>query len=467
MTSKSIIALICSLLLLVGAGVTLLLLRSGSVQDRNVAAASYVAAFPVEASPSGVVREFDLVAAPSTVSSFDGRLVDVWAYNGSVPAAEIRVNLGETLIVNFENQLPQPSSIHWHGVRVPNRMDGVPGVNQDPVEPGGSFRYEFTPKDAGTFWFHSHNRSSEQVERGLYGSLVVIDPTEPVYDRDIVWVIDDVLLDDDGAIAEGFNGNHETSHNGRWGNVMSTNGRINPIIDLQPGERVRLRLINASNARVIAPEFGDLAPVVIAVDGTLVRRPFPGQGFVLAPGNRVDLDVTLPNTEEMIVVDENFNGEGFDIATLRISGSTVDTPTFAPPTNEAVPESGGAQEFNIDHEYSLDFFDQPMEPQWGFNGRTFADTETLSVDAGELLVIRLTNDSQALHPIHFHGQFFQVVSQDGDPVDEGHFRDTVLVLPGQVVDVVMAPVDVGTWAVHCHILEHADAGMMTLLRVGV
>ena len=343
-------------------------------------------------------------------------------------------------------------------------MDGVPGVNQEAVVPGDVFRYEFVPKDAGTFWFHSHNRGSEQVERGLYGSLVVIDPTEPAYSQDLTWVVDDWLLDRDGSLVESFNEPHDISHNGRWGNVVTTNGRITPTVEARPGERVRIRLINASNARVIAPTFGGLDASVIAVDGMLARVPSSAEGFVLAPGNRIDVDITMPAQEQQVVVSENFNGEGFDLAAISIAGEPVPSARFEPPTNEAVPQTV-VGDLEVDYEYTLDFISSMMSPEWAFNGRPFSDTETYEVKSGELQTVRLNNTSQALHPIHFHGQFFKVAAIDGSSTEEPFLRDTVLVFPGQTIDIAMRPVDVGTWVVHCHIQEHAEAGMMTLLEV--
>ena len=437
---------------------------SGENQRREALAAQLSTAYPAERPPDGDVREFDLTAAPTTVDLTEGVTVDVWAYEGTVPGPELRVALGDTVVVNLRNELPQATSIHWHGVRVPNAMDGVPGVNQEAVPPGDEFRYEFVPKDAGTFWFHSHNRGSEQIERGLYGSLVVIDPDEPEYDQDLVWVIDDWLLDQDGSLIESFNEPHDVSHNGRWGNVVTTNGQINPTVDVQPGERVRARIINASNARVVAPNFGGLEAVVIAVDGMLARDPSLAEGFVLAPGNRIDVDITMPAEDQTVVVSENFNGEGFDLVTISIAGDPLESETFDPPMNTAVPTLP-AGDLGIDHEYTLDFVSAMRSPQWAFNGRPFSDTETFEAVAGDLQTIRLNNTSQALHPIHFHGQFFKVLGADGSSIDEPFLRDTVLVFPGQTVDIAMLPVDIGTWAVHCHIQEHAEAGMMTLLEV--
>src|SRR5262249_6217913 len=158
---------------------------------RSPEVAEFAGSYPRLASPSGTLREFEIVAAPSTVPLFDGRSFDAWAYNGQVPGPALRVRLGDTVRVRFTNKLPQPTTIHWHGVRLPNAMDGVPGVTQAPIQPGETFIYEFTPKDAGTFWFHPHLRSSEQIERGLFGALIVEDANPAPYSRDELWVLDD------------------------------------------------------------------------------------------------------------------------------------------------------------------------------------------------------------------------------------------------------------------------------------
>ena len=146
----------------------------------------FAAAYPADVNEAGTVREYELDAAPTRLPMFDGRPLDVWAYNGQVPGPILRAKVGERLRVRFTNHLPSETTVHWHGVRVPNAMDGVPGVTQPPVAPGGSFVYEFVPKDAGTFWFHPHLRSSEQVERGLFGVLIVDEAKPPAYTKDVV-----------------------------------------------------------------------------------------------------------------------------------------------------------------------------------------------------------------------------------------------------------------------------------------
>ena len=222
-------------------------------------------AIPAEARPTGTVRTFEITAAPTQLPLLDGGTLEVWAYNGMVPGPTLRVKLGETLRVQFTNKLPQETTIHWHGVRVPNAMDGVPHATQPPVQPGGTFTYEFTPKDAGTFWFHPHVRSSEQVERGLYGLLIVEDRDPPPYTRDLAWVLDDWLLTPERQVFPQFNTPHDLAHDGRWGNVLTVNGRTDTSLTVASGERFRLRLLNASNGRMYAPELPGLDAKIMSV----------------------------------------------------------------------------------------------------------------------------------------------------------------------------------------------------------
>jgi FtsP/CotA-like multicopper oxidase with cupredoxin domain len=296
--------------------------------------------------------------------------------------------------------------------------------------------------------------------------LIVDDPTAPAYSQDITWIVDDWQLETDGTLVSVFNDPHDITHNGRWGNNVTVNSKLATVLEARPGERLRLRLINASNARAYTPDFGELDAQLIAVDGLAVSWVGPASLFELAPGNRIDVDIKLPADPGSIDVTEDFNGEGFLLGTITYQGDTVETPDFAYPINEKLPAWIEAADANVDHEYILDIqAGAAGEPEWAFDGRTFDDPATLTVTQGDFTKIRLSNVSQVLHPIHIHGQFFKVVSRNGEPVDEGHFRDTVLLYPGEIVDVAMVPLDEGTWIVHCHIQEHAEAGMITLLDV--
>ena len=189
----------------------------------------------------------------------------VWAFNDQVPGTLIRIALGEQLIASLSNGLEVPTSVHWHGIRLPNAMDGVAGLTQPSVAPGESFEYRFTPPDAGTYWYHSHVKAFEQVGRGLYGPLIIDEPEPPSVDRDLVWMIDDWRLLEDASISEDFGTGHDRSHAGRIGNVPTVNGRFRDVVTVRSGERLRLLLINASNARNFSLTFSDLALSLIHI----------------------------------------------------------------------------------------------------------------------------------------------------------------------------------------------------------
>ncbi len=425
-------------------------------------------AYPAQAPASTVTRHFELTAAPTTVQQFDGRLLDVWAYNGQVPGPVLRVRLGETIEVRLHNRLPQPTTIHWHGMRVPNAMDGVPGVTQDPIAPGASFTYRFTPKDAGTFWFHPHVRTSEQVERGLYGIFIVDDPESLPYSRDEVWVLDDWRLGADGEIDPRFVTRHDLAHDGRWGQVTTVNGDAQQQLDVHPGERIRLRLANTANGRVYRPDFSALHARVIAVDGMYTRRPLAADGFELAPGNRIDLDIEVPADAggRTFPIIDRFTRRPFVLATLRVRGPVVETPVFAAPFNPRVPSWEEAARLPTDVTYVLDARrGGEYGIQWTINGVPWGEHEATELHHGAWTRVRFQNDSARLHPMHLHGQFFKVIARDGVATDEPFFRDTVLLHRRETIDVGMVPLDWGRWLMHCHILEHAESGMMTEIDV--
>ncbi|HSD87843.1 MAG TPA: multicopper oxidase family protein [Kofleriaceae bacterium] len=436
------------------------------------ARAEFAGSYPEQAAPTGVVRTFDITAAETELPLVDGKPLKVWAYNGQVPGPTLRIKLGETLRVRFTNKLPQETTIHWHGVRLPNAMDGVPYITQKPVQPGETFVYEFTPKDAGTFWFHPHVRASEQVERGLYGVLVVDDIQPQPYSRDLVWVVDDFLLDN-GQIYPQFNTRHDLAMDGRWGNAITINGRSDTVLKVQPGERLRIRMLNSANGRVFTPDFGDLSAKIIAVDGLYLRAPIPAHGFELAPGNRIDVDVTFDHDSPVPfeVIDRFYEQRPNKLARFEVEGPFVDTPRFASPAHAKVPRWDGALEVPIAHTFKLNAQQGgPFGIAWTIDGQAFMSHEhamppLATLPRGKFSHLHFTNESPRIHPIHTHGMFFRLLARNGQPVDEPFFRDTVLIHPREEVDIGLVPTDAGTWMMHCHILEHAEAGMMTTIAV--
>src|SRR6266446_9403245 len=215
------------------------------------------------------IKEYRLTTKAATVNMTGEGHPDtaVWAYGGTVPGPEFRVGQGEPVRLVVRNNLSEDTTVHWHGIRLPNAMDGVPGLTQQPIRPGESFTYEFTPPDAGTFWYHPHADSLQQLGRGLAGALI-IEEREPVaVDRDLLWVIEDWRLDDDGRIAPGFGNRMEAGMSGRIGNTVTINGRVPEHVSVKAGERVRLRIVNAALARLIRLRFEGHRPNVLAYDG--------------------------------------------------------------------------------------------------------------------------------------------------------------------------------------------------------
>jgi len=470
------------LVLIAGGLVAALMLLSPAVPEAlALDPSTVVAPYGQDELPSGAIHEVSLVAAAGTMR-LDGVDVDnVWSFNGSVPGPEIRIQLGDTVKITVQNDLDVATAVHWHGIRVPNGMDGVPGITQDPIAPGSSFVYEFTPPDVGTYWYHSHKRGNEQLERGLYGAFVVEDAEPAAYSQDVTLLVDDWLLDQVGQLDTDFDSSEDLHHNGRWGNALSVNAEILPTITAAPGERLRLRLVNASNGRIYQLRFGELDAVAIAMDGFYVDRPLPVDGLEIAPGNRVDIDVTIPVDAKgsFVIADSLLSFSPVPLMTLEVSGDPVDPPSFAPPT-APVPDWSDAIEWEPNGTFELSLIgdediaeDQPTGLAgdfggvfgWAINGRVWPDHRTHVASLGQAEKLRFVNDSGAFHPMHLHGQFFQVVARNGVPVCEGHFRDTVLLNSTDTVDIVVVPTDVGVWALHCHIQLHAEYGMFTMYEV--
>ncbi|WP_371685670.1 multicopper oxidase family protein [Tropicimonas sp. IMCC6043] len=230
---------------------------------------------------------------------------EIWGFGSRVPGTEIRARQGARLRRWLVNSLPEPTSLHWHGIRIDNAMDGVPGVTQEAVPPGGEFLYEFDLPDAGTYWYHSHNQSYEQVARGLQGPLIVEEAEAPDVDREEVLVLDDFRLDPEtGAIAP-FDNMMDFSHGGRLGNIAVTNGVFNKTLAVKQNERLRLRLINTANARIFELQLQGLDGWIVALDGMPLEMPQPiPETFLLAPAQRADLivDVTAEDDAEAHLV---------------------------------------------------------------------------------------------------------------------------------------------------------------------
>ena len=460
----------------------------------RVAVAGFsAAALPRLAPATSALREVTLRAAPATASLLpgSGRSTAVWAYDGQVPGPVLRFRQGERARIVFENQLPEPTTVHWHGLRVPNAMDGVPGISQQPVPPGGRFVYEFDLPDAGSYWYHPHFRSAEQQDRGLHGALVVEEASPPPVDRDLVWLLDDWRLDGQANIVEDFDNRHDMSHAGRLGNTATVNGTAIESFPVRAGERVRLRLVNAANAWINALDFEGHEPLVVALDGHPVtpHRP-PGGVVVVAPAQRVDvlLDMRGEPGSRHPVMDRYYTGNEYALLDLVYEDTALrEQPPESPfelaanPLPEPVESgaerltlsfAGGAMsrfEGGVLDGERLDARGMVQRGRfWTVNGVAAGDrpgAPLLDLAMGRDYLLRLQNETAFPHPIHLHGQPFRVLSRDGQPEPHRPWRDTVLLAPEEHAEVLLRAHNPGQWMLHCHIPEHMQSGMSTTVRI--
>jgi FtsP/CotA-like multicopper oxidase with cupredoxin domain len=410
---------------------------------------------------------------------------DVWTYNGTAPGPEIRLRQGERLHVAVRNRLAQDTTVHWHGLRVPNAMDGVPDLTQPSIEPGGSFAYDFVVPDAGTYWYHSHAHSAEQVGRGLYGPLIVEEPQPPAVDRDIVWVLGDWRLTKDAAIAGGFHNPMEVSMAGRVGNTVTINGQVPDRVGVRAGERIRLRLINAAPARFFSLEFRGHAPWVITNDGQPIEPHAPAGGrIVLGPAMRTDviLDLVGEPGSTAAVIDDFYPNMAFTLVDLAyapdrplrnqplkppqaLAPNTMPEPALTTAKRHVVTFGGGMMG---GMNGGMGMGGMMNGAMWTINGVAATGHRmepALTLHQGESYILALRNETSWHHPIHLHGHSFRVIARNGEPTRFKEWRDTVHVAPHESVDIALVADNPGDWMFHCHVLDHQEGGMMAVIRV--
>ena len=238
------------------------------------------------------VVEVNLTARVASVEVAPGKRVNAWTYDGQLPGPLVRTHVGDRVIVHFTNTLPQPTTIHWHGVRVPIEMDGVPGISQPEVKPGESFTYEFVVRDAGLFWYHPHVMSAAQVGFGLYGAILVEDPADAVGVADqLTMVLSDIGFDNRGVLDAADSGGSAGMVFGREGAYLLVNGRVQPHLRARAGAPQRWRIVNAAKSRFFLLDLDGQPFVTIGTDGGLQERPQSTDTLLVAPGERVDVIV--------------------------------------------------------------------------------------------------------------------------------------------------------------------------------
>jgi FtsP/CotA-like multicopper oxidase with cupredoxin domain len=410
----------------------------------------------------------------------------IWGFGGTMPGPEIRVAQGSRVQRHLINDLPQATSIHWHGIRIDNAMDGVSGLTQDAVEPGAAFDYDFIAPDAGTYWYHAHNRSFEQVARGLYGALIVEEPSPPDVDAEDVLMLDDWLVDPaTGQIDSAFESPHDRSHAGRNGNFIATNGVSGLAKTARKNERRRLRIINAANARLFQLRLEGLDGWVVALDGMPLSQPKKiGKSFILGPAQRADVfvDVTadVGSSAYLLAI---LDGEAWPQVRYDVTGQSAkakrNMPKPLPENSHQRVKLEGATSLSLNMEGGamgslraatfngerLNFRQLVREGQfWAFNGAigTMNNPPLAKLSQGENVRLRIHNDTAFPHAMHLHGMHFHEVTEDGRL---GPLRDTTLLFGDQTREIAFVADNPGQWLLHCHMLSHAASGMMTRIEV--
>lgn len=433
--------------------------------------------------PGGVIRDFDLTARPATIELRPGLAVNAWTYNGTVPGPLIRARVGDLVRVHLNNQLPEGTTIHWHGLAVPNGEDGVAGVTQDAVPPGRSVTYAFVPQVAGTYWYHSHQRGAKQVDRGLYGSLVIDPATEPHAVPDV----DQTLVYDEWPWGlEKTNPPPPSdpiamttyvtySVNGKTG------GAIEPV-KVSPGQLVRLRLVNVGYVTHYVYLDGQ-SVTLTAFDGHSVSGGPPTDAALpLGAGERIDLQFVAPRAPLWLRL-LDAAPPAADVRVPIVPSGTNPVPPPANHRNIAVLDLLSYSARAVDRvwpvgtvpnrTYTLTItkggLPMPDMPEmagmtYQINGKSFPDTDTLVVTQGDYVEINFVNLSDMEHAMHLHGHVFQVLSRNGEAVSGIIDKDTVVVPPQTSISIGFHADNPGWWMIHCHELYHAEGGLMTLVR---
>ncbi|MCZ4123190.1 multicopper oxidase family protein [Streptomyces sp. H39-S7] len=458
----------------------------------------------------GPVGEVRLTAVEGVVD-LGGPTVRTWTYGGELPGKEIRVTAGGSLSATLANHLPLATSAHWHGLALRNDMDGVPGLTQSPVKAGAEFAYRFAVSRPGTYWLHPH--SGVQLDRGLYAPLVVEDPKEPLqYDKEWVVVLDDWLDGVDGSTPdavlaeltkgaprtgmdgmEGMEGMDDPASRrpadpagpsrmlmgatsdllgGEAGDVKYpyylVNGRVPQAprgFTAKPGDRIRIRFINAGGDTAFRVALGDHPMTVTHTDGYPVVHA-ETDALLIGMGERYDVLVTAGDgVFPLVALAEGKDAAALDV--LRTGGGTAPTPADRPrelsgrllragelraDPSVALRDPGRAPDRTV----TLRLTGSMALYDWAFDGAAYDPAVRHDVRQGERVRLTIANNTRMWHPVHVHGHTFSLTGG-------GARKDTAMVLPGRTLSVDLDADNPGLWMTHCHNVYHAEAGMMTVL----
>lgn len=407
----------------------------------------------------------------------------------NAPPPVVRLRQGERAVINLTNGLDDYTTMHWHGIRLPNAMDGVPYLTQFPIGQGETFEYAYTPPDAGTYWYHPHCMTMSQMALGLTGILVVEEREDVGFDLDVPLNLKDFRLDARGQLRPFFTP-RGAARGGTLGNVLTTNWASGPVYDVPAGGLVRLRIAATDTTRIYRLAFPDVTGPqegrIIAWDGHPVDEdiawPTMEEPLWLAPGQRVDVAVRVPDTEgEMFTVKNLVGNASNRVATLRAVGASANRDLselkplprnpVAEPELEAAefrqlvfgwsPDGKGANN-GLCGNYGYTFWSIDRAPWPGDAVEGVGPVARLEL--GKSYILRLKNESPNLHPIHLHGLVFKPLKSNLRRLP-ANYTDTILLLKNEMVDIALKADNPGDWAFHCHVIEHQKTGLAGYIRV--
>ena len=451
---------------------------AGLVLDKQATAAS--------AKPVVAYQDLHVTKTTAGLLGTGRRKTAVWAYNNQIPGPTLRLRQGQPARIVVHNGLDEDTTVHWHGIRLPNAMDGVPGLTQPPIRPGESFVYEFTPPDAGTFWYHPHADSLQQLGRGLAGTLIVEERDPFPVDRDLLWALMDWRLGQDDQIVPGFGNEMEAGMAGRIGNVLTINGKVSQGEAVRAGEVIRLRMVNTSLARVMRLAFTDHAPVIVARDGQPCEPHIAEAGrILLGPAMRVDLLLEMNGQpgKRYAVTDDFYEGLGYTLTHLTYSSEQITErvsprqlpelprnplpePNLASPIRLAITLQGGMMG-GVGGMMGM----ASARATWAINGTSMTGDghagmqPLVTLERHKTYLLSITNATAWWHPMHLHGLSFLILARNGEEVPHRQWVDTVLLAPRDIVEVAFVADNPGDWMFHCHVIDHQMSGLMTVLRI--
>ncbi len=428
----------------------------------------------------------ELVVQPARFALRDKVTAGMVSLSADAPPPVLYGKQGEVMRLPVRNTLPDYTAMHWHGLRIANEMDGVPYLTQMPVGEGEVFPYEFTPPDAGTYWYHPHCMTMEQMAHGLTGVMVIAEAEDPGFDSEQVINLRDFRLDDEGAFLPAYTP-RGAARAGTFGNVHTANWLQAPVYDHLAGGLVRLRVANTDTTRIYRLHLEGGPARIIAWDGHPVEievaMPSADEPLLLGPGQRVDFAVAMPGHEGKTVnLMAKLPGQPLRaMAGLRAVGASAarDLRELRPlPANPVARPDLARAEL---HEFVFGWTPEGGQPNNGFCGslgynfwsinRTpwpgdaAQDVGPLAtLERGQSYVLRLRNESPNLHPIHLHGLAFMPIKSNLRALPP-LMTDTMLLLKDEVVEIALVADNPGDWAFHCHVIEHQKTGLTGFIRV--